>query len=129
MRISDWSSDVCSSDLFEDSGETTRTIGYTLASDGTDDYISVDIAKPDDGGFVFRTLGGATACPYEGEEVTQYYNPGTVINVANQRIEVPDLTEDQAVVQDRKSVASGKRVSVRVDLGGHRIIKNKNKNH
>src|SRR3546814_14725372 len=57
MRISDWSSDVCSSDLFEDSGETTRTIGYTLASDGTDDYISVDIAKPDDGGFVFRTLG------------------------------------------------------------------------
>src|SRR3546814_15000529 len=98
MRISDWSSDVCSSDLFEDSGETTRTIGYTLASDGTDDYISVDIAKPDDGGFVFRTLGGATACPYEGEEVTQYYNPGTVINVATQRIEFPALPVDQAVV-------------------------------
>src|SRR3546814_14698695 len=30
-------------------------------------------------------------------------------------------------VQDRKSVVSGKSVSVRVDLGGRRIIKKKNK--
>src|SRR5690606_36313354 len=48
---------------FETSRDSTTTIGYTLASDGTDDYISVDIARPYDGGFVFRTLGGATACP------------------------------------------------------------------
>src|SRR3546814_11796845 len=31
--------------------------------------------------------------------------------------------------QDRKSVVSGKSVSVRVDLGGRRIIKNKNTKH
>src|SRR3546814_18089208 len=30
---------------------------------------------------------------------------------------------------DRKSVVSGKSVSVRVDLGGRRITKKKNKNH
>src|SRR3546814_16361164 len=31
--------------------------------------------------------------------------------------------------QDRKSVVSGKRVSLRVDLGGRRIIKKKKKNN
>src|SRR3546814_13621430 len=33
--------------------------------------------------------------------------------------------EDAGEMQDRKSVVSGKRVSVRVDLGGCRIIKKK----
>src|SRR3546814_14462754 len=32
----------------------------------------------------------------------------------------------EETVQDRKSVVKGKSVSVRVDLGGRRIIKNKN---
>src|SRR3546814_16115989 len=32
------------------------------------------------------------------------------------------------VLRDRKSVVSGKRVSVRVDLGGRRLIKKKKKN-
>src|SRR3546814_11303732 len=34
---------------------------------------------------------------------------------------------DLAAAQDRKSVVSGKSVSVRVDLGGRRIIKKKKK--
>src|SRR3546814_16338342 len=40
-----------------------------------------------------------------------------------------DLLEDLAgkKLEDRKSVVSGKSVSVRVDLGGRRIIKNKKK--
>src|SRR3546814_15666808 len=40
------------------------------------------------------------------------------------------ITREQLSVrhQDRKSVVSGKSVSVRVDLGGHRISKKKNKN-
>src|SRR3546814_11727693 len=33
--------------------------------------------------------------------------------------------ESYQKIQDRKSVAQGKSVSVRVDLGGHRIIKKK----
>src|SRR3546814_13886710 len=35
----------------------------------------------------------------------------------------------QTFKADRKSVVSGKSVSVRVDLGGRRIIKNKQHNH
>src|SRR3546814_18379684 len=42
--------------------------------------------------------------------------------------ERPGLSEQQSTVGvDRKSVVSGKSVSVRVDLVGHRIIKKKNK--
>src|SRR3546814_16684467 len=37
-------------------------------------------------------------------------------------------TRKNATVADRKSVVAGKRVSVRVDLGGSRILKKKNTN-
>src|SRR3546814_14614462 len=38
---------------------------------------------------------------------------------------VADAEQRRALEQDRKSVVSGKSVSVRVDLGGRRIIKKK----
>lgn len=43
------------------------------------------------GGFIFLTQGGQTSCPYEGEQATQYYNPGTILNEATMRNEVPEL--------------------------------------
>src|SRR3546814_13107405 len=39
------------------------------------------------------------------------------------------LTSVRPFAPDRKSVVSGKSVSVRVDLGGRRIIKKKNNNY
>src|SRR3546814_12077161 len=45
--------------------------------------------------------------------------PDTIAVVADRPPELPALL-------DRKSVVEGKRVSVRVDLGGRRIIKKKN---
>src|SRR3546814_17316967 len=42
---------------------------------------------------------------------------------------LPALNGHYFVQQDRKSVVSGKRVSVRVDPGGRRIIKQKNNKH
>src|SRR3546814_14718116 len=74
MRISDWSSDVCSSDL---SGSSSPAMAPTSAERSS--------------GFI---------CMNEGTEVA-------------------------APVTDRKSVVKGKSVSVRVDLGGRRIIKKK----
>src|SRR3546814_17210358 len=38
--------------------------------------------------------------------------------------DVPTLSHEVSII-DRKSVVSGKSVSVRVDIGGRRIIKNK----
>src|SRR3546814_12159404 len=79
MRISDWSSDVCSSDL--------------------------------NGARWPRVLGGrpGRSCQ-EGRLWRHAAEAG-----------------DRRRGQDRKSVVSGKSVSVRVDLGGRRIIKKKKK--
>src|SRR3546814_15851432 len=73
MRISDWSSDVCSSDL---SKQGEGLLALELNENGKQKVIDTTTKNP------------------------------------NMRL-------------DRKSVVSGKSVSVRVDLGGRRIIKKK----
>src|SRR3546814_20188788 len=50
---------------------------------------------------------------------------GTGLGLHNAR-QLLDYHHGRPSLQDRKSVVSGKSVSVRVDLGGRRIIKNKN---
>src|SRR3546814_17928405 len=50
------------------------------------------------------------------------------IGVQRQHAEAREEARQQAA-EDRKSVVSGKSVSVRVDLGGRRIIKKKKKVH
>src|SRR3546814_14061941 len=98
MRISDWSSDVCSADL-GDVVVPPHLAQHPVASRhlalGAVDRI--DRRGQLEGGGDRRALG-------HGERV--------------QRL---------AVVVDRKSVVWGKRVSVRVDLGGRRIINKKKK--
>src|SRR3546814_13624907 len=88
MRISDWSSDVCSSDL---PGERVQAPSFWI-----DDHADRIIAH-----------GQATdqTAPH-----LNFFRPGMA---------------DIEAVEDRKSVGSGTSVSVRVDLGGRRIIKKK----
>src|SRR3546814_11785666 len=87
MRISDWSSDVCSSDLRR-RGRLGPDRRPRLAA------LLCQLGGGLDGRFVRR--GAAT-----------------------------ELVERGDPRPDRKSVVSGKSVSVRVDLGGRRIIKKK----
>src|SRR3546814_20859613 len=109
MRISDWSSDVCSSDLriaadadgrglaqARIAGLEHRLIGQRAgARDDADAALGEDVARHDaDLAFAGRQQAGAVGA-------------------------------DQARLADRKSVVEGKRVSVRVDLGGRSIIKKK----
>src|SRR3546814_20297681 len=90
MRISDWSSDVCSSDLFE-IAVAARHVHYRR--DGFDGQRrAAEIRVQDDAAGVDRAAQGALPAPRQ---------------------------------TDRKSVVQGKSVSVRVDLGGRRIIKKK----
>src|SRR3546814_14229238 len=93
MRISDWSSDVCSSDLL---GPLCRT------------------ARRRDGRLRKRPVGPArlSAILYVPRRA-----PG-------RRHRPPPLSLEPRE-GDRKSVVSGKSVSVRVDLGGRRSIKKK----
>src|SRR3546814_15757537 len=98
MRISDWSSDVCSSDLTMvnavtnlDSAPDVMLFGDSMTQQGVDpEVLGKELAKE------------------AGSEVVAF-------NGASSR----------ARWGDRKSVVEGQSVSVRVDLGGRRIIKNK----
>src|SRR3546814_21127466 len=95
MRISDWSSDVCSSDLLLDEAGYIRA---AAAQDADTPY-----------GYMMQDAS-LTWAGYEFLETIR-------------DTEIWRLTKTGA---DRKSVVSGKRVSVRLDLGGGRIIKNNN---
>ncbi len=48
--------------------------------------------------FVYRTRGGATCRPYEGERKTIFYQPGTVLDQATKRIENPIIKMDKQSV-------------------------------
>src|SRR3546814_18036910 len=97
MRISDWRSDVCSSDL-------PHGIPHPAApSSGTPQMSHGKILVVDDDAAI-RTVV-SEALKQEGHEVRA----------------VPDI----AALRGRKSVVEGKRVAVSVGLGGGRVIKNK----
>src|SRR3546814_17113171 len=96
MRISDWSSDVCSSDLiiFCETIEHVAPLAHALKFIGKDTPIIGMIGLYDDRSddFYLKQLEGY-------------------------------LMSDH--VLDRKRVVGGKSVSVRVDLGGRRLLKKK----
>src|SRR3546814_20028827 len=95
MRISDWSSDVCSSDLDRTGTRVDRTIVGT--AEGTE-VLAREAA--------LRCHKRATVAILIGE---------------NEVAAAPLLPEALAEL-DRKSVVQGKSVSVRVDLGGRRPL-------
>src|SRR3546814_20051205 len=94
MRISDWSSDVCSSDLI-----ASRTIQHVADA-------------------ILHHVFQFTGQNPEMDRVALAASGAELVALGNglsQRIERGD----------RKSVGSGKSVSVRVDLGGRRTSKKK----
>src|SRR3546814_14990936 len=109
MRISDWSSDVCSSDLIgEDFSRLLFGVGAVLA------LTLLVLWRYGLARIGQRYLGDspfADLCIYDGVE--------------RSALSGAEAIDADAVGLDRKSVAEGKRVSVRVDLGGRRFINKK----
>src|SRR3546814_16152348 len=111
MRIRDWSSDVCSSDLLGIRQEVRGLIGEEdIHAVLAVAFRQFQLRRSDlSSQSVERSLGG---CQGDG---------------------ISDVNGDAALVpafpprQDRQRVVKGKRVSVRVDLVGRRIIKKKQK--
>src|SRR3546814_13495652 len=95
MRISDWSSDVCSSDLDNDIGELLGTRGREFG---------VNTGRK-------RRCGW-----FDAVLVRQSAAVSGITGIALTKLDI---------LEDRKSVVKGKSVSIRVDLGGRRIIKKK----
>src|SRR3546814_19721671 len=110
MRISDWSSDVCSSDLFSASWARSTLHPYQGGHGGGGRRSPRSARWPQ--GTPRRGWWRASARlgPAQGRPVStpSHALPGCRL---------------QHGPADRKSVVSGNRVSVRVTLGGSRILK------
>src|SRR3546814_19673231 len=104
MRISDWSSDVCSSDLCRElAGEF-----FTKTATG----VGILSVKEPESRLRARLIDNLSGHARLSEVAVAAFT----IKAWNAR---------RAGRTDRKSVVSGKSVSVRVDLGGGRVIKKK----
>lgn len=81
-------------------GEETKlsSFSYTLAEEGDDDALTVDVYNYGAYAPIFRTRGGQTSGPYEGEVKTKYYRPGTTIMEGTMQIEVPQIAVDVPTV-------------------------------
>src|SRR3546814_19128608 len=108
MRISDWSSDVCSSDL------RGRITFLSLCLKGSRYQAPWGAASPN--GPLRRRVFGMDV-PAGGTDAGRTFTPSSRVN---------SPVSSNALI-DRKSVVAGKSVSVRVDLGGRRIVKKKKK--
>src|SRR3546814_18451685 len=118
MRIRDWSSDVCSSDL--PPAQTSKRRHH----DGVAEHRSTGLRH------YHMSALTMMLCNFD------QYDGGSEQNHERQRGRDNDeraalgaecqIHQGKADI-DRKSVGEGKSVSVRVDLGGRRIIKNKKK--
>src|SRR3546814_10980008 len=105
MRISDWSSDVCSSDLDQNLRQE-----YQHAAETREDAVDQ------------QALERAVRQALRGQRAERHDAGADAVH--DRRRPREHGLEDQK--QDRKSVVEGKGVSVRVDLGGSRNIKKKN---
>src|SRR3546814_20595748 len=126
MRISDWSSDVCSSDL-EISVDilVDRLVGDVAdqegcgAGDGGEQGLAGAVLRrhqQDDDPEGMRLHTGEAVAGEDG--VVEQQRAGKEQRDLEQRGDPPD----------RKSVVSGKSVSVRLGIGGRRLLKKKQKN-
>src|SRR3546814_17079258 len=116
MRISDWSSDVCSSDLAYEAiaadaiARFQRQAGRDVRfQTGTDEHGLKMVQTARDRGVPVRALA---------DEMSGYFQD----MAANL-----NLSHDRFIRTARKSVVWGKRGYVRVDIGGRRIINKKHK--
>src|SRR3546814_11971125 len=114
MLISDWSSDVCSSDLIEPDQVTAERVRQELV------HVSNDEKLP----FLIGLLRGRN--PFRSlvfintKRGAEFVEKGLRLNGFEASVLSGDVSQG-----DRKSVVEGKSVSVRVDFGGGLIIQKK----
>src|SRR3546814_11597317 len=126
MRISDWSSDVCSSDLLGLPAGPLRPHPTSHESPIRHPGESWDFVPPGSAlspeipAFAGMTIAGSW--PHRPQIATAPPHASRHPDPAPRYFRFPRLSG-----RDRKSVVSGKSVSVLVDLGVGRIIKKKKK--
>src|SRR3546814_14732011 len=131
MRISDWSSDVCSSDLYRNASGQGLEILRIDADGGVQVRSPSETARGDYGIYDLNsriiTLIGSVSLnrgdtQVRGQRLVMDLNTGrSTLDGGN--VASPDGGRGSGRFVDRKSVVSGTRGAGRVDLGGSRIIK------
>src|SRR3546814_16972154 len=128
MRISDWSSDVCSSDLIalnqRRGAAVAHAAGTDLATRGRDDSARnrmIDAGFRRGGELQHLRLGPARHSGHGGD--AQIAGGERAGLVDHRPAHAGPRTELRSEAR-----RGGKRVSVRVDLGGRRILKKKKTN-
>src|SRR3546814_16550586 len=114
MRISDWSSDVCSSDLLQALLEDPRVRFFAFTG-------STEVGREIQQAAGLRRTQmelGSIAFTILCDDADLDRALPKVVNAGYRKA-------GQVCTSDRKSVVEGKSGSVGVDLGGRRIIKNK----
>ena len=83
---------------FSQNSHTTYTVN--IADNVANNTHEVAMYDAEDGfGYVFRQVSGQTSCPYEGQQLTKYYEPGQhVLSDATVQIEVPRIDCEQTIV-------------------------------
>src|SRR3546814_20450448 len=134
MRISDWSSDVCSSDLqayaTRSADRSCRDVLQHIAdaANGVERASGAGLVQlPAQAGYRrFHGIGRHRLIEIV-ERVLDHFTTDDGPRAPQQQFQQVRFPARQLDSADRKSVVSGKSVSVRVDLGVRRCIKNKKK--
>src|SRR3546814_19478609 len=102
-----------------------------LFADGTG--WAVDEPRAGHGGVAGGVADGALLAPMPGKIIAVDVAEGDHVTKGQRLIGMEAMKMEQSIIapfdgRDQKRVGMGKRVSVRVDLGGRRLIKKKNNN-
>src|SRR3546814_12375990 len=117
MRISDWSSDVCSSDL----GEDDFDVGFVQGAG----FLHRPRRRDDDGNaaLVVADAGADGAPAFPGESLKGRVRLEHRVEMADEENALALPAALGGCDEERESVSEGRSGAVRVDLGGRRIMK------
>ena len=101
------------SDVNGDAKDSVEAFTYTLADGDYADYLTVDVLKSEKGSPIFSTRGGATSCPYEDQDTTYYYEPGTVISGKTMQIEKPEIEVQTPIVT---GIPAGEAATLKINI-------------
>src|SRR3546814_18625231 len=111
VRINDCSSDVCSSDLWADDVRFSRSASRVANRRILAECLQEALSSRSTTEWIEKFNAAKVSC-------------GPINRMADIERD-PQVNERNMIISDRKSAVEGKSVSVRVDLGGRRIIQKK----
>lgn len=79
-------------DTFNTSAQETRQTASDFDADRANSYLF--------GSLIYRVMGGATRCPWEGPDSSTFYNSGTPMNYGTMKIENPQIVLDRHEVNN-----------------------------